>query len=64
MMVTIHVGYSGMSDRDVCDIIVVKISRFLREDLTILIIILRDELISVLDERLRILRAELEVGRP
>lgn len=54
---TFHVGGSDLSDRDVYDIIDMEISRFMREDFPGFISIVREELIVVMDEILRILRA-------
>lgn len=53
-----------MSERDVCDIIVVEVSKFMREVFPGLISSVRDELISVMDERLRVLRSKMEFSRP
>lgn len=56
--VTFHVGDSSLSERDVLDITAVKISRFMKEDLSCLRNSVRDELISVVDKWLRILRVD------
>lgn len=55
---TFHVGDSSLSERDVLDITAVKISRFMKEDLSCLRNSVRDELISVVDKWLRILRVD------
>ena len=63
-MVTSRVGDSNMSERDICDIIVAKILRFIREDTNGLIRTVREELITMVDERLRISWAKFEDGWP
>lgn len=50
----------SLSKWDVCDIIVVEISRFVRKDWSGLINSVRDELISFMDKWLRILLPEWE----
>lgn len=62
-MEIVRVGGSGLSERGIHDIIDVKISRFMREDSPGLISIVRNELISAMGERLRILWGNLEDGR-
>ncbi|CAH1412249.1 unnamed protein product [Lactuca virosa] len=63
-MENFHVGGSCLSEGDVFDIIAMDISRFVREDLPGLISIVKEELNAVVDEQLRILRAEHEDGGP
>ena len=62
-MVTFHVGDVSLSEGDLPGIVAVDILRFMREDLPGLVNTSREELISVMDERLRILSADLEAGR-
>lgn len=61
-MVTIRDGGSNLIKGDVRDIISVEISRFVLEDFLGMNKTVRDELISIIGERFRILQAELEVS--
>lgn len=51
-----------MSEEHVCDIIAMEISRFMGEDEYGLISSLRDQLISMMDECLRVLQTGLEAN--
>lgn len=53
-----------MSERNLYDIIAAEISRFVSVELPCWISTIRDELILVMDDRLRVLQAELEASRP
>lgn len=61
-MATFCVGDSELSEEAINDIIVVDITRFIREDEHGLISSLKEELISVMDERLRVLWNDMEAG--
>ncbi|CAH1426832.1 unnamed protein product [Lactuca virosa] len=58
--VTFRVGDSDFSEDDVYDVTAIEIPRFMREDFPGLINTVREKLIVVIDERLRVIWAELE----
>ena len=64
MMVTLCIGDSKLIEEVIRDIIAIEILRFMREDFSGLITPLRDELISVMDEQLWVLQADLGKYNP